>query len=846
MKYEIEDYIPFMNDNDNFFSDPSKLNDDFKISLPSSKWKKHKNKYWIFLENQEFLIPDQGWKIHISAGYNNSELQSILNCVSNYLFDNNIWFKVTISYQEWILKNSKSADRIGAGKFITVYPKDEVEFRKTVKQLADLLKKYKVGPYILSDKRYGNTNIYYRYGGFREIRNSNGELCIRDNNGKLIPDKRAPFYQKPSFIKDPFEKEIKNKVDKVSNKEKLDSYNISAALHFSNAGGVYLGQRNGKKYVIKEGRKHAGIDSHKQDGFSRIRHESEFLEKASKSPYVVKIKDHFKVWIHYYLVEDYLPLKSLGDFITDNFPVHDENTKYFALIKKIAKNLVKSLDDLHQRGIAVGDLQPDNILISDDCEKLFLIDLEQANYVKAAYDPGLKTVGFVGENISIDTYEQEDWIAAYKTIRYALEPIINIDSLTTTSELYRNRNLLKYRKEVLYFINKFKLECFNKGQLKEINDTSVIMPVNLNNLNSTITKIKKGITANLDPINSESIRGDIDQFLSFSGKYNVINGIMGLGLISKNKDEKIERLFLKLYLKNQAEIMQGINLDPGLFTGAAGIGSIIYNHINKSLGKKIIDSINYKELTDLSLKSGLAGIGLAKLALNQVEKSKERTLEIIKIANLVNVGYNNCSDLGLLEGKLGLILFLEKAGKYLNDSNLIQQAKKKIRSFLQKSISNNEEIYLLGIELDKESYLPYLNSGAAGLGLILLEFIHDGILSSEVDPIIKKIITTLDVNLTYMNGLFDGFSGLILVDIAAKYYRYQNSLSKKIDMLNNYLVIEKKDILVPGVYGLRDSMDLATGAIGLLTILQGIKENNWGKWIPVIQSKNFEIFKGGE
>ena len=58
------------------------------------------------------------------------------------------------------------------------------------------------------------------------------------------------------------------------------------------------------------------------------------------SPYVVNIKDYFQVWIHNYLVEDYLPLENLGDYIGNKFPVHGDEAYYVEKIKTIAKNLV--------------------------------------------------------------------------------------------------------------------------------------------------------------------------------------------------------------------------------------------------------------------------------------------------------------------------------------------------------------------------------------------------------------------------------------------------------------------------------------------------------------------------
>ena len=49
MKYTIQDYLPFLNDKDNFFIDPSNTVDNFNITPPSKEWKIYKDKHWTFL-----------------------------------------------------------------------------------------------------------------------------------------------------------------------------------------------------------------------------------------------------------------------------------------------------------------------------------------------------------------------------------------------------------------------------------------------------------------------------------------------------------------------------------------------------------------------------------------------------------------------------------------------------------------------------------------------------------------------------------------------------------------------------------------------------------------------------
>ena len=43
----------------------------------------------------------------------------------------------------------------------------------------------------------------YRYGGFKRMVTESGELAIKDNTGKLVPDNRTPYYRVPDFVTEP-------------------------------------------------------------------------------------------------------------------------------------------------------------------------------------------------------------------------------------------------------------------------------------------------------------------------------------------------------------------------------------------------------------------------------------------------------------------------------------------------------------------------------------------------------------------------------------------------------------------------------------------------------------------
>lgn len=114
------------------------LSDDCVVS-------REENSVWKMYKFKEQSLQAQGWQINISATLDNAE--QILQKVSNILVERKVHFKHLAS-----------------------------------------------GPYILSDKCWKNSNVYYRYGGFAMIFNEQGELCIKDENGELLVDERVPYY----------------------------------------------------------------------------------------------------------------------------------------------------------------------------------------------------------------------------------------------------------------------------------------------------------------------------------------------------------------------------------------------------------------------------------------------------------------------------------------------------------------------------------------------------------------------------------------------------------------------------------------------------------------------------
>ena len=115
-------------------------------------WRSEPLDDWLIYAPEGGTLPQQGWKIHVSATLDNAE--RVLTAVWDYCIPRGLSFKFLRGPRTLLLRNSKYAARAASGKFVTVYPRDTTELELACKELDDLLAG-EPGPYILSDLRHG-------------------------------------------------------------------------------------------------------------------------------------------------------------------------------------------------------------------------------------------------------------------------------------------------------------------------------------------------------------------------------------------------------------------------------------------------------------------------------------------------------------------------------------------------------------------------------------------------------------------------------------------------------------------------------------------------------------------
>lgn len=814
-----------------YFKDTNNVSNsysDFEIeNIPKSYNVTYDNdwKYYMNIKNE---LPSQGWKIHISANIN--EVYEVLKAASKVLIEYKISFKHLINFSLYTKTNSKNADRAKSGKFIAVYPENEKQFLHLLDSLANELRSFKNGPYILNDKRWKNSNVFYRYGGFSKIYNEKGQLCIKDESDRLIVDQRTPFYQVPEFKKnfDEYLDSINNINEPDYRNNKLNNYEILDALTFSNSGGVYLAKNKttDKKVIIKEARPNTGFDGNFDDSIQRQKNEEHALKKSLDIYGTVNFIESFYAWEHRFLVEEYIEGIDLQKWLSKNYPImkFENLDNYKKKMKKFLPKLVDVLISLHSKGIAMGDLQPANIIVTENLDPK-LIDFETSSSTNSFRKAGMHTEAFSTKRIN--NRASKDWYSLKKVIKFCLLPIHSSEEIDDLiSEKHYQWIKHNYGTNFYHTIKNLINLCNNKSGMTNSNHFyQTKKQLKYNDFNDTIKKLRKGIIENFQ-LKECPIPGDIRQYEQNYGFLNFLTG--GTGVIWS--------LYLTGSLPNKALqwienfLVPKLNTikDPGLLTGLSGIIAVLYKiGYQKEALSQFDKLINLIDKQDVTLRSGLSGIGLSLIGAFRETKETKYLENSKQIATFINeyaeknkeikITDWSAVNLGLIDGWSGVSLFFLELYKVTNDKKYLDKSQYYIKKDLKNTKSKDGVLYIV----DKYNrLLPYLSGGSIGLALVLKkiqEVKGNAIYQNEI----KSILPCYYIRSTINGGLFEGFgSYLLLSNLLLDDSNYTNTILENL----NLFLIDKEDYLVyPSHFGFRLSFDVFSGSAGILIGLSNNK-----------------------
>ncbi|MFB7155430.1 class III lanthionine synthetase LanKC [Lysinibacillus sp. NPDC056232] len=845
-------YVQYINLKERYYEPPLEKATEMALEISNvpSNWVINSDKHWTYYSKSDSYLPVQGWKVHISS--TPKEAKEMLKVVSNFLFENLVPFKHVSNVWELILKNSKYGDRASSGKFITIYPNNENQFTFLLEKLHLLLNDFSKGPYILNDKRWLDGNVYFRYGAFKEMYLINGASripAIQNPLGELIPDSRAPYYTVPDFIEEPLiVKKMSEEHEKIQTAvSELDNYTIESALHFSNGGGVYVANHipSNTKVVLKEGRPYAGLDGQGRDAVERLNHEASILKKLLGLESVVSFHKTFPEWEHVFLAEEYISGTSLDTWIATNYPfsAQQDSNEYCNNACSILRQLKDALQSIHARDVGMGDLQPANVMVTASND-IKLIDFEAASHINDSIPSGLMRLGFVGApNLS---REQTDWFALLRIARYVFLPIGPVQDIAVNIIKKHDQWIFdQFGSQAMRLIEEIESECNKRSVIPQKSLLSAPSKYfSRLDLPEIISSIRAGIVNDLK-CDIKLLSGDIRQYESLGGIFNILTGGFGV-IMALMRTGDVPEKAKSWALKYSAE--EYINqLDNGLFSGKAGVAGILYELGMIERSKAIYDSIEVEsDNADISIRTGLAGIGLAFISASYIPNLKsmlDRAIKIgLQLCSLLEKDIavtSNDADaipLGLIDGWSGVSLFYSALFKATNEKVWLELSLQALEKDTSICIMDNSGTYQVN---DKENtrFIPYLAGGSAGVGLSMIELRHL-LKDPRWETELRGIGEVASSKCFYGSGLFRGLGGMIITanTIDIELQTGGRFLDKTLNTLNLYVLSDNDKYFMPGDYCYKLSGDIFSGAAGMLLALLGIEEDRFS-WLPLPKLK---------
>lgn len=341
-----------------------------------------KNNYFLNI-NFHHVMAISGWKIHISptlADYNH-----VLRIVNNICQKWKTNYKFIDTIEGYKLFTSKNVPSSQFGKIITIYPNNIQEFINLLNYFYEYFGKLK-GMIVPTDHIFrGSTIINYRYGGINPIVKINEENDIKsyifDGNGNLTEDVRKPYFELLSGMVNPIKEKytVQSPALTFKGEENGTVVKIKKIIRQIASGNIYLGEVNKKEVIVKQAKFGALAEENSPYGTAILLKKNErlFLIK-SKIKNIPEYIDYFTLGDDYFLIEskiDGINLRkysALSDLVKPgNSNKQKENISKLNLIFYKLKQLQ---DRIHEQGFIIGDVSPDNFVISHD--KVYLVDCE--------------------------------------------------------------------------------------------------------------------------------------------------------------------------------------------------------------------------------------------------------------------------------------------------------------------------------------------------------------------------------------------------------------------------------------------------------------------------------------
>lgn len=857
----IEDNLPYLLADKEFYEPLERYSaaDDFgsevRRLLPAT-WTLKRRALWLHCDPPNVNLPPQGWKIHLSATLGNS-LQ-ILTTAARILVAESVSFKFVADRTILLLTNSKRWQRGGAGKFITCYPVDQTQCGELLACLAKSLTGYS-GPYILSDRRFRNSQIvHYRYGGILPTKRMGIDgrpVPVIQLSGEFMDDERTPYFRLPDAVSDPFATDEPTP-DGEAGTLKNGRYVVERVVAFSNPGGVYiaLDRESERKVIIKEARPFTNVSPRGTDAVWLLKKEQRILELLEDTGVAPKPLDFFQDWEHYYLVEELIDGQILRSYHTSislslkPHPSRDQAEEFFTRFRALYKRIAQALQVLHEKRIVFSDLSHYNVMVLNDGQTIRLIDFEGAYEQGVDPPPLLFTPGFAPSQML------EEGIALPADDRFALgslmlAALLPINSLLTLEPRAHERFLDALGQDlgappclgrVIH-----DLLAQERGMRPSLPHVIAVLeseePVGRPEITTTeadqedLVELQSRILEYIDSCadyNRDDRLFPGDPAVFDTNPLSVGYGACGVAYVMHRITGGVRPEILEWILRQP---LRPETYAPGLYVGLAGIAWALLELGCKRRAVEVLEMTHGHHLLWRSpdLFHGAAGWGMAQLRFF-LATGDERYLDAAREVGDYLVrsraeepgtcwwptqGSVSC---GLGHGASGVVLFLLYLYQAIHDERLIDVARAGLEFVRSRAL---RDVVAGGvswrIKEGEPSYTPYWRWGSAGIGLVLLRWLH---VFDEPNyaSLLQELVVDAERKYSIFPGYFFGLAGMgeFHLDRAslAQGAEREKALRAARMALSGCLLFRlerKRGTAFPGEDRSRISCDFGTGGAGI-------------------------------
>jgi len=324
---------------------------------------RHADPTWRSAATGLASVPDQGWKLHLSATVLSAT--EVLRRTADVLNTSPIHWKAAATLHEvGKLNCGLYYGYSQIGKIFTLYSGDADVTLRLARELDDALTGLD-GPRVPFDNVFREGSlVHYRYGVLKPtnlVDVKGVELpALRNSVGRLVVDRRGAGLAVPEWVP----ALVHDRPPPIRRGPLAMRYVSYEAITQRGKGGTYFALDFGtspvRRCVVREGRRHGETDWDGCDGRDRVAHELRVLRELSVSNTLVpEVLDDF-VWDdHQYSILEFLDGPDLQRYLEglgQASPVDE--------LVDIARQAAELVANLHRAGWAWRDCKPANMVVT--------------------------------------------------------------------------------------------------------------------------------------------------------------------------------------------------------------------------------------------------------------------------------------------------------------------------------------------------------------------------------------------------------------------------------------------------------------------------------------------------